>query len=109
MNRLILPNPDADGYSLFRLNLNGDELAIWFGKTGVGSPPPGFAPYVTLVGSELTIGIRRESATSPAVKPADLYDKMSDADLRSRCGMKGVACTADDNRTALLAKLRKGK
>lgn len=108
MNRSLLPNPKAAEYSIMQLQLApGSETPDW-DKLGLRNTPSGYKPFVRYVDNMITIGI--EPMGAKVENPKDSYESMSEAELRTQCGIKGIPYTEQTKRTEMVGALRaKGK
>ena len=109
MNRETLPNPASTDYVIQRFSLDVNEAELWLKPTGLQNVPPGFQPFIRVVGNVMEFGIERVPAAGSAPAPvakADGLDGLSIPDLQTKCARKGIAYAADDTKTTLVMKLR---
>ncbi len=106
MNRELIPNPDSPEYSLMKLALDRED-APWR-KCLPNTVPAGFRVFARWDGNWLTLGIEKipqAAGAAPKPKATRDYTTMTDAELKTECGLKSLKYTKDSTRTDLLGML----
>ena len=111
MMRYPYQNPAASDMVIQRCTIFDPQEAEEWRRTVSPNPPPGFRNFVRWVGGDLHIGMEPIDAVQHATEKGDDFEAMSEADLKTQCGLSGIKYGPDSTLSDIRARLRakKGK